>query len=163
MAINLNSQSISLNRMNIMTNRTSCRIFVAALALLGIFIGSAQAQFAQVQVQIDPLKIGNAIAGAVNANQNRESFVNSLLNTTYFKTGQRYNVLVCNLAQHPQAGGLHNVVFYASGQSQGALFGVWAFTDGEFTHDGDGGWINWAMAGHFKRDGDQGRHVVFYR
>jgi hypothetical protein len=149
--------------MNIITNRTSCRIFVAALALVGIFIGSAQAQMqGQVQVQIDPLKIGYAIAGAVNANQNRESFVQNLLNTTYYKTGQKYNVLVCNLAQHPQVGGLHNVVFYASGTSQGALFGVWAFTNGEFTHDGDGGYINWAMAGRFKRDGDQGRHVTFF-
>lgn len=39
--------------MNIMTNCTSCRIFVAALALAGIFIGSAQAQPVQDHVQID--------------------------------------------------------------------------------------------------------------
>lgn len=101
----------------------------------------------------------------MNANQNRESFVQDLLDVTVYTinyiTGQRYNVLVCNLAQHPQTGGLHDLVFYASAQCQSVLYGVWAFTDGEFTHCGDGGRINWNMVGHFKTDGDRGRHVVF--
>jgi hypothetical protein len=66
------------------------------------------------------------------------------------------------MAQHPQSGSLNDIVFYGSTvYSDGTIFGMWAFKDGEFTHDGDGGWINWAMKGWYDRDGDGGKHVVF--
>jgi len=113
-------------------------------------------------VSIDPFAIGQAIANAVNLNQERGAFTDNLVETAFFQAGQKYNVLTVNMGQHPQTGGLNDVVFYASvTYGDGTIFGIWCFKDGEFTHDGDGGWINWAMKGWFDRDGDGGKHVVF--
>jgi len=52
-----------------MTNRTSCRIFMATLALTGVFIGSAQAQdlkLVQVQVQIDRTSVKGYVGDAIH-------------------------------------------------------------------------------------------------
>ena len=117
---------------------------------------------ASVDVSIDPLAIGNAIANAINVNQERGAFTDNLVETLFFNAGQKYNVLVVNMGQHPQSGGLQDMVFYGSTTySDGTIFGMWAFKSGEFTHDGDGGWINWAMKGWYDRDDDGGKHVVF--
>ena len=116
-----------------------------------------------LNVNLDVLQIGQAIASAMNNNQQRGAFTDNLVQTTFFQAGQKYNVLVVNMAQHPQTGNLQDVVFQASARSDdGTIFGIWAFKSGEFTHDGDGGWINWAMYGWYDRDGDGGKHVVFY-
>ena len=115
-----------------------------------------------VSINIDPLAIGNAIADAVKNNAGRGAFTDNLVETVFYQAGQKYNVLAVNMNQHPQTGGLKDVVFYGSATApDGTLYGVWAFKSGEFTHDGDGGWINWAMKGWFTRDGDGGKHVVF--
>lgn len=115
-----------------------------------------------ISIQIDPLEIGKAIANAVNASQNREGFVKNLMETTFYEAGQKYNVMVCNLNQDYQDA-FNNVVFYASAvyPSDGVTFGIWAFRDGEFTLNGDGGYINWAFRGNFERVGHQGHHVIF--
>ena len=116
-----------------------------------------------LEITIDPLAIGEAISNAININSERGAFTDNLVQTTFYQAGQKYNTLVVNMAQHPQPGGLNEVVFHGSvNYSDGTIFGIWAFKDGEFTHDGDGGWINWAMDGWFVRDCDGGKHVVFY-
>ena len=111
----------------------------------------------------DLLGIGQAIANGIHANQNREGFVINLLNTAHFQLKQQYNVLICNLSQHPQDGMLNDVVLYGSGICDGVTFGIWGFTTGIFIHEGDGGYINWAMKGIFNRIGDGGKYVVFAR
>ena len=40
---------------------------------------------------------------------------------------------------------------------------IYVFDDGEFTNLGDGGYINWAFAGNFVRDPDDGRKVHFFK
>ena len=40
---------------------------------------------------------------------------------------------------------------------------IYVFDDREFTNLGDGGYINWAFAGNFVRDPDDGRKVHFFK
>jgi hypothetical protein len=40
---------------------------------------------------------------------------------------------------------------------------IYVFDDGEFTNLGDGGHINWAFAGNFVRDPDNGKKVHFFK
>jgi len=40
---------------------------------------------------------------------------------------------------------------------------IMIFDEGEFTLHGDAGWLNWGFAGCGKRDGPEGKHVVFSR
>lgn len=110
-----------------------------------------------VGVNIDVLGIAQAIASAVNANQNRDGFVKNLMESTFYSAGQRYNVMVFNLSQDYNDR-FNGVVFYGSAVYSGITFGIWAFQSGEFTNNGDGGWINWAFRGWFERNG---QHVVF--
>lgn len=141
-------------------NASRCTAVAAALIISTAVIGSARAEVS-LGVTIDPLQIGNAIAGAVNANQSREACIANLANATDYQTQYKSNILVVNQAQHPYLQS-NNIVFYGSAECGGALVGVWAFGNGEFTHEGDGGYINWYMIGNFHRDGDGGKHVVFY-
>ncbi len=135
----------------------------AALVLsIGVEIGSANAQNVNLNVNIDPLAIGNAIAGAVRNNQNREACIANLANATDYATHYRSNILVVNLAEHPYVQS-NSIVFYGSATCGDAQVAVWAFNDGHFTREGDGGFINWYLIGNFKREGDQGRNVTFYR
>jgi hypothetical protein len=113
---------------------------------------------AQVAISIDRDHIGNAIA--VKANQKREACIVDLANEIEYQTQYKQNILVVNLAQHPDDTQLNNIAIYKPRQCEDALVGVWAFRDGEFTHEGDGGYINWYLIGNFKID-DQHRHVVF--
>lgn len=62
-------------------------------------------------ITIDPLAIGQAIANAINLSQKREAFTDDLVETAFFQAGQKYNVLTVNMGQHPQTGGLNDVVF----------------------------------------------------
>lgn len=83
-----------------MFNRNLLGVVVAASLVLptGFNIGSAQAaNNANLNVTIDPLAIGNAIAGAVNNNRNREACISDLANATDYATRYRSNVLVANL------------------------------------------------------------------
>ncbi|MEH2436831.1 MAG: hypothetical protein V7K25_21760 [Nostoc sp.] len=115
-----------------------------------------------IDASIDVLGVAQAIAGAVNDNSDRGAFTDNLVETAYFNLGQHYNVLTVNLSQHPQTGGLNDIVFYGSASyKDGTIFGIYGFKSGEFTHEGDGGYINWAFQGSFTRDGDGGSHVVF--
>lgn len=107
---------------------------------------------ASLNVNVDALGIGQAIADAVSTEQNRDGFVKNLMESTYYSAGQRYNVMVFNLSQEYEDH-FNGVQFYASAvYSNGVTYGIWAFEDGEFTNKGDGGWINWAFRGSFDRN-----------
>jgi hypothetical protein len=135
-------------------------VAVALVVSTGVVIGSASAQTANLNVNIDPVAIGTAIVGAVNANANREGCIDNVVQTVDFQTHQKFNVLAVNSSQHPFLYS-NSIVYYGSAVCGGTTYGIWAFREGEFTHEGDGGWINWEMLGNFKRDGDGGKHVVF--
>jgi len=123
-------------------------------------------------IKIDPLAITDRILQAVYANDNRASQIKGILETSFFeanlaaqKQGKRpYNVMVFNLAQHYQSGGLRGVVYFKTFRVGDLTFGVWIFEDGVFHNHGDGGWINWAFKGWHDHTAGQGaRQVNFYR
>ena len=110
---------------------------------------------ANLNVNLDVLGIAQAIASAVNAEQNRDGFVKNLMESTFYSAGQQYNVMVFNLSQEYEDH-FNSVKFYGSAvYTGGIVYGIWAFEDGEFTNKGDGGWINWAFRGWFDRDGSR--------
>ena len=106
-----------------------------------------------LDVNIDALGIAQAISDAVHDDQDRGAFVKNLMESTYYSTGQQYNVMVFNLGQGYQDQ-FNETQFYASAVYQNLTFGIWAFESGDFTNQGDGGWINWAFKGWFSRDGN---------
>ncbi|MEH2366456.1 hypothetical protein [Nostoc sp.] len=111
-----------------------------------------------LEVGVDLLGIAGAIASSVNASQNREGFVKGLMEEAYFKADQKYNVMVFNLSQNYDEN-FNGVQLFAKADYNGVIYGIWAFENGEFTNQGDGGWINWAFKGNFDRDGS---HVKFH-
>jgi hypothetical protein len=140
-----------------------CSAAAAAFVISAAVIDSASAASFQGSgsVIIDPVAIGNAIAGAVHANSNQEGCIDAVVNTVDYQTGNKYNVLAVNASQHPNFYD-NSIVYFTTTVCNGVAYDVWAFKSGEFTHQGDGGWINWEMSGSFTRDGDGGKHVVFY-
>ena len=60
--------------------------------------------------------------------------------------------MVFNLSQGYH-NGLRGVKFYGSANYHGVIYGIWVFESGQFTNQGDGGWINWAFKGWFDRNG----------
>ena len=113
---------------------------------------------ANLDVTVDANQLSQQIEGAVRSAQNREGCVKNLANVASDLVRQKANVMVFNLNQNfdPRFNGQ---IFYRSATCAGITYGVWAFRDGEFTNKGDGGYINWAFIGNFKRDGS---HVKFY-
>ncbi|MEH6891242.1 hypothetical protein V7024_16350 [Bacillus sp. JJ864] len=114
---------------------------------------------ANLNVNVDVLGIADRIRDAVNANANRSGFVKNVMESTFYSAGQRYNVMVFNLNQG-YVEQFRGVKFYGSTNYNGTIYGIWVFEDGEFTNEGDGGWINWAFKGWFDRND---KHVKFYR
>jgi hypothetical protein len=109
-----------------------------------------------VDVTVDPVAIGNAIADAVKTAKNREAVIKNLLETMKFQTHGAYNILIFNLQQNYEWRQLPtDQVHYQSADFDGITFGIWAFRAGEFVNGGDGGFINWAFYGTFKRDGNR--------
>lgn len=106
-----------------------------------------------LNVNVDALGVAQAISDAVHSDQDRGAFVKNLMESTYYSAGQQYNVMVFNLGQDYQEQ-FNGVQFYGSVMYQNLTFGIWAFESGDFTNQGDGGWINWAFKGSFSRDGN---------
>jgi hypothetical protein len=105
-----------------------------------------------VGVNIDPVAAGIEIANAVKNSRNRSGFVKNLMNTAYYNIGkQKYHVMVFNLSQD-HSSKLRGVKYYSSATYDSVTYGIWIFESGEFVNKGDGGWINWAFRGRFKRD-----------
>ncbi|XBW81064.1 stress protein [Bacillus velezensis] len=119
----------------------------------------ASAKDVGLNIDVDLLGIGNSIADAIKSAQNRDGFVKNLMESSFYASGQKYNVMVFNLSQEYEDH-FNGVQFYGSAVYDGITYGIWVFEDGSFTNKGDGGWINWAFRGWFDRDGD---HVEFHR
>ena len=78
-----------------------------------------------------------------------------------------YNIMIFHTGKQPYEQNLNGVhktwerEESASGHS--TKYTVWIFESGEFKNKGDGGWINWAFCGNFKRGkGDGSGYVQFY-
>ncbi len=99
-----------------------------------------------VDFSIDVVEMSKAIARAAKSARNRGAFVRNVLNTVYFEAGQRYNVMVFNLAVAHRSR-LSGVQYYKSRKYNGLIYGIWVFKGGEFYNQGDGGFINWAFRG----------------
>lgn len=112
-----------------------------------------------LHVNLDVLGIANQIADAIKSSQNRDGFVKNLMESSFYASGQTYNVMVFNLSQEYEDH-LNGVQFYGSAVYDGITYGIWVFEDGTLTNKGDCGWINWAFRGWFDRDGST---VEFHR
>ncbi|MED2911853.1 MULTISPECIES: stress protein [Bacillus] len=114
---------------------------------------------AGLNVNVDVLGISDRIAEAVKSDQNRTGWVKNVMETTFYASGQKYNVMVFNLNQEYEDR-FNGVQFYGSAVYDGITYGIWVFEDGSFDNKGDGGWINWAFRGWFDRDN---QHIEFHR
>jgi hypothetical protein len=110
-----------------------------------------------LKMSVDLFGIATAISGIVHGDQDRSAFVKNLMESTFYAAGQQYNVMVFNLGQNYDER-FNGVKSYSSAVYQNLTFGIWVFESGEFTNQGDGGWINWAFKGRFERNGN---HVKF--
>ncbi|MEU8775790.1 stress protein [Streptomyces sp. NPDC048606] len=123
--------------------------------------GEVGAMGAKVDVASAALDITNKIINIVNdaieRGQNRSGYVKSLMEGSFYESGQRYNVMVIN-DQIEYYGELHNIVYDAKVSGIHGRYRVLVFDSGQFWNKGDGGWINWAFRGVFDRDGG---HVTF--
>ncbi|WP_071391783.1 stress protein [Bacillus velezensis] len=114
---------------------------------------------AGLNVNVDVLGISDRIAEAVKSDQNRTGWAKNVMETTFYASGQKYNVMVFNLNQEYEDR-FNGVQFYGSAVYDGITYGIWVFEDGSFDNKGDGGWINWAFRGWFDRDN---QHIEFHR
>jgi hypothetical protein len=105
--------------------------------------------------------VGVEIQKAVVQAKNRHGFVRQVMEVAAAPVQGKYNVLVFNTSQpyENRLGGVQRAipVNYA-----GVPYVVWIFKNGTFVNKGDGGYINWAFKGNFKRSGKQGHTVNFY-
>ncbi|MEV6683311.1 stress protein [Streptomyces erythrochromogenes] len=114
-----------------------------------------------VTVSMDQLGRGKAIADALRGikTDNRGTFVQEAIDKAFKAAGSRHNVMLFNLSQN------YNDQFqgtrvYANVQWGNIHYGLWVFESGQFTNQGDGGWINWGFVGWYERNGG---HVKFNR
>ncbi|WP_051808136.1 hypothetical protein [Streptomyces sp. NRRL F-2664] len=114
-----------------------------------------------VSVSMDQLGHGKAIADALRSikTDNRGTFVQEAVDKAFKAAGSRHNVMLFNLSQnyHDQFQGTR---VYANVQWGNIHYGLWIFESGQFTNQGDGGWINWGFVGWYERNGG---HVKFNR
>ncbi|MFJ7781016.1 stress protein [Streptomyces yangpuensis] len=107
-----------------------------------------------VNVSMDQLGRGKAIADALRGikTDNRGTFVQEAVDKAFNAAGGRHNVMLFNLSQN------YNDQFqgtrvYANVQWGNIHYGLWIFESGQFTNQGDGGWINWGFVGWYERNG----------
>ena len=110
---------------------------------------------------IDVNALTNTIQQAIVSAANREGAVKSMMEAAYNQTKQRYNVMVFNLNQNYDDSQLSGVKSYTNHTYSQIPYGVWVFESGTFVNQGDGGFINWAFAGSWKRTGKDDKTVVF--
>lgn len=110
--------------------------------------------------------LGKSIINKVIAasNGDREAFVKNLAEETFYKFGEKYNVMVFHLAVAHRKN-FQKVVFYQKFTYRDKWgikipYGVWAFDRGWFNNDGDGGYINWCFMGDWHRK-PHGKYVTF--
>jgi hypothetical protein len=109
---------------------------------------------------VSAAQLGKDISDIVKASQNREGFVKGMMEKATFAAGSKYNVMVFNMSQSYDRR-INGQQYFKQVNYQGVPYGIWIFKDGTFTNKGDGGFINWAFNGKFKRSGNQGHTVKF--
>ena len=107
----------------------------------------AQNSNANLNVNLDAIQATQSIAIAVSGNgsKNREGFVKGVTESAYYAGKEKYNVLVFNLGVSSEEK-LRDVVFFGTAtyedQWAGTIqYGIWIFREGEFTNQGDGGYV----------------------
>ncbi|MFC9586712.1 stress protein [Streptomyces yangpuensis] len=133
----------------------------ASPAVSGPDAAAAADKSVTVNVSMDQLGRGKAIADALRGikTDNRGTFVQEAVDKAFNAAGGRHNVMLFNLSQN------YNDQFqgtrvYANVQWGNIHYGLWIFESGQFTNQGDGGWINWGFVGWYERNGG---HVTFNR
>ncbi|MFG3494549.1 stress protein [Streptomyces sp. NPDC047928] len=121
----------------------------------------AKGKTVTVKVALDQLGAGGRIADALKGinTDDRGKFVQEAVNKAFDAAGGRHNVMLMNLSQNYQER-LQGKRIYANVQWGNIYYGLWIAESGEFTNQGDGGWINWGFKGWFDRNGG---HVKFHR
>ncbi len=107
----------------------------------------------------DAFGIATEIRSIARKSQNRAGFVRQVMETAYGKARGRYNVLVFNESQL-KTERLRGVKARIPVTYDGVPYIVYIFDRGTFVNRGDGGYINWAFKGKFKRQG--AKKVTFY-
>ncbi len=107
------------------------------------------------------IDLGVQINQLIVQNQNRGGFVKQTSEVAYGLYKQRYNVMVFNTSQNYDASGLKGVIKRLATNYQGVPYVVFIFKSGTFVNQGDGGFINWAFQGNWKRSGNQNKTVTF--
>ena len=137
-----------------------------AIAAFGVGGSTCHAQApgvgASVNANIDVNALVSTIQQAVASAQNRDGFVQTALDETFYKAGGSYNVMVCNMNLNPDDTGLQGVQFFQPFTYSGIPYGIWVFESGKFVKPGDGGYINWAFRGKFQREPNSGT-VTFFK
>ncbi|MCP9985857.1 hypothetical protein LUX01_03205 [Streptomyces sudanensis] len=110
---------------------------------------------------MDQLGRGRAIADALRGidTGDRGAFVREAVDKAFEAAGGWHNVMLSNLS-HNYEDRFQGTRLYANVKWGNVHYGLWVFESGEFTNNGDGGWINWGFRGWFDRNGS---HVKFHR
>lgn len=140
--------------------KTMTQKLILSISLVALVINSLILLPSPAHALIDPLnvtEIYNTIKKDVSSIRNRESCVKIAKEEAYSKVGQRRNVMVFNLSQN-YSQHLKDATF-GTVKCAGNKYGIWTFSSGEFINQGDGGYVNWAFAGNYKRTGNK---VSFY-
>jgi len=80
----------------------------------------------------------------------------------------QFNFIICHVQHRIAFKGKQGVDWYHRHREfprpvPGTIgYEIYGVKSGEFWREGDGGYLNWALEGNFKGDGDQGRHVTFF-
>jgi len=143
----------------------------------GVQLAIAAATGNEVGVVIDAIKL--TIDGIIDlfhklsdvAKQdklNRGSFTKNTVATLRQKH-PTYNFVICHTKHRTKFDGKAGKEWYHDhrelkmGFPVGTTIGyeIYGFKSGEFTRQGDGGWLNWAYTGNLKKSDQGGKHLVF--
>jgi hypothetical protein len=105
-----------------------------------------------VNVNLDPVAIVNAIKDAVNDQSDRGGAVQAALDVGYWNAGNpdRLTVAVVNKNQDITVSG--DVADAQSIDIKGGNYVIYWFKGpGSITNNGDGGWLNWGAFGNIER------------
>ena len=105
-----------------------------------------------VNVNLDPVAIGNAIKEAVNNQSDRGGAVQAALDVGYYSAGNpdRLTVAVVNKNQDIQVEG--EIADAQSIDIKDGNYVIYLFSGpGKVTNNGDGGWLNWGVFGNIDR------------
>jgi len=99
------------------------------------------------------------VTGAVQANQSdnqlREAFTKNTAAETRRARPDKNVMVVFNAHDQNFTECEHTIVTCALTPPRTMNYHLYVFKDGTFTHNGDGGFINWAFEGFFKREGNK--------